>query len=108
LLQVWITKVSIIVNLAISQTTGNLPMLEHGLDKVLKHRGPQFLIDPITKNHLFEPYLEKLPQLSDIDLTKLAPFIRVSQDRVTIINVGLASTHKGFWCSDLLLHFFHQ
>jgi hypothetical protein len=70
----------------VGPTVGSLPRLQHGLDSVLKQRGPQILQDPVTKQYHFDPYLHHIPPVDTFPLSSLPPFQRVSQDKVPWIH----------------------
>lgn len=58
----------------------SIPMLLHGLDRVLFNPGVHWLQDPRSRVYNFSPYLENIPKVTDFAFERLARFVKSSRD----------------------------
>ncbi|OCL10807.1 Pet127-domain-containing protein [Glonium stellatum] len=85
-----------------------VPMLTHGLDRVLFNPGVYHLQDPRSRVYNFNPYLEKIMPATEFDYDALSKYMTSSKDK-SLINmakeIGAKYTGSTSSMSGTLVHF---
>ncbi|KAJ3413153.1 hypothetical protein HDV05_008356, partial [Chytridiales sp. JEL 0842] len=74
-----------------SNTPPSIPLLAHGLDRVLFNPGVHYLQDPRSSYFNFSPYLQNIVQPNEFNYEALPPYIKPSDDDTLI---EMAKTNK--------------
>ncbi|KAF2181670.1 Pet127-domain-containing protein [Zopfia rhizophila CBS 207.26] len=85
-----------------------VPMLAHGLDRVLFNPGVYRLQDPRSRIYNFDPYLEKIMPVAEFDFDALSAYKTSSKDESLLAmtkNLGMKFTGSTSSMSGALTHF---